>query len=141
MKKNIPLAFIRWTARIAGTLLVIFTLAFGIATFIDGLGRNNGSPSQSLSPLILIIFIIWGVALAGLILALWKEGLGGCISLISFVTMYILNLFNRAAPNSKSAIFVFLIFSIPALLYLLYWWLNKDISKKGITEPERSVLP
>jgi len=132
MKKNQPLGVIKWTARVTGTLLVIFTLAFGLATFIDGLGRNNGSPFSSFSLLIIIIFIIWGLALAGLVLALWKEGLGGCISLISFVSMYILNLFNKAAPNRGGAVFVFLIFSIPSLLYLLYWWKTKDAFQKKI---------
>jgi hypothetical protein len=132
MKKIQPLTVLRWSARITGTLLVIFTLAFGIAYFIDGLGRNNGSPLSSFSPLILIIFIIWGIGLSGLILALWKEGLGGCISLISFIAMYILNLLNRAASNRGGAIFVFLIFSIPAILYLLYWLLTKEtFQKKG----------
>jgi hypothetical protein len=130
MKKNQLLAIIKWTARVTGTLLVIFTLAFGIATFIDGFGRNNGSPLSSFSPLILIIFIIWGLALAGLVLALWKERLGGCISLIGFVTMYILNLFNKTAPNRGGAIFVFLIFLIPSLLYLSYWWMTKNIFQK-----------
>jgi hypothetical protein len=132
MKKNLPIAIIKWTARVTGTLLVLFTLTFGIATFIDGLGRNNGSSLSSYSPLIIIIFIIWGLALAGLVLALWKEGLGGLISLISFVTMYILNLFNKAAPNKGGAIFVFLIFLIPSLLYLLYWWMTKNIFQKKI---------
>lgn len=139
MKKNQPFNGIRWIARITGTLLVIFTLAFGIANFMDGLGKNNGSHLGSLSALILIIFIIWGLALAGLVLALWKEGLGGSISLVGFVMMYILNLFNKAAPNRWGAIFVFLIFSIPSLLYLYYWWMTKDIfQKKDNAEPEGS---
>jgi hypothetical protein len=138
MKKNQPLDIVKWTARVTGTFLVIFTLAFGIATFIDGLRGSNGPSLSSFSLLVLIIFFIWGLALAGLVLALWKEGLGGCISLTGFLTMYILNLFNKAAPNREGAIFVFLIFSVPSLLYLFYWWMTKDISQKKITEPEGS---
>jgi hypothetical protein len=132
MKTNQPFNEIRWTARIIGTLLVIFTLVLGIANFIYGLNRTNGSPLASFSTLIIIIFIIWGFALAGLVVALWKEGLGGCISLVSFLLMYILNLFNAAAPNRWGAIFVFLIFSIPSLLYLYYWRMTRDILKKKI---------
>lgn len=133
MKKDKPFNGIRWTARIAGTLLLTFTLAFGIANFVDGLSRNTGSPFASLSTLIIIIFFIWGLALAGLVLAFWREGVGGFISLVSFVMMYILNLFNKAAPVRWGAVFVFLIFSIPALLYLFYWWKTKDIYQKKIT--------
>jgi uncharacterized membrane protein len=139
MKKNQPLNGIRWTARITGTLLVLFTLAFGIANFIDGLSRNNESHSAPFSALILIIFFIWAIALAGLVLALRKEGLGGLISLAGFAMMYILNLFNKAAPNREGVIFVFLIFSIPSLLYLYYWWKTKDIfQNQDNAEPEGS---
>ncbi len=118
---------IRLIARISGSFLVVFTVVFGIATFIDSLGRNTGNP---LSTLILIIFGIWGIALAGLVLALWKEGLGGFISLVSFVTMCILNFFNPDAPDSRGAIMVFLIFSLPSLLYIYYWVLTKNTSSK-----------
>jgi hypothetical protein len=134
MKANQPFNDIRWAARVIGTLLVIFTLVFGIANFIYGLNRTNGSPLASFSTLIIIIFIIWGFALAGLVVALWKEGLGGCISLVGFLLMYILNLFNADAPNRWGAILVFLIFSIPSLLYLYYWRMTRDILKKDSIE-------
>ena len=130
MKTKQPFNDIRLAARIIGTLLVIFTLVFGIANFIYGLNRTNGSPLASFSTLIIIIFIIWGFALAGLVVALWKEGLGGCISLVSFLLMYILNLFNKEASMRWSAITVFLIFCIPSLLYLYYWRMTRDILKK-----------
>ena len=119
---------IRLIARISGSFLVVFTVVFGIATFIDSLGRNTAPPP--LSSLIQIIFAIWAIALAGLVLALWKEGLGGFISLVSFLTMCILNFFNPDAPDSKGAILVFLIFSLPALLYIYYWVLTKNTSSK-----------
>lgn len=140
MKKKQPYNGIRWAARISGTLLVAFTLFFVIASFIDGMNRNNGSPLTSLSTLIIIIFIIWGIALAGLILALWKEGMGGIISLGSFILMYILNLFNTEASVRGGAFPIFLIFSIPSILYLCYWKLTRDIFRhKENTEPESSV--
>jgi hypothetical protein len=129
MKKKQPYNGIKWTARITGTLLVVFTLVFGIASFIDGMNRNNGSPS-SLSTLIIILFIIWGIALTGLIIALWKEGMGGVISLGSFILMYILNLFNTEASIRGGAFPIFFIFSIPSILYLCYWKLTKDIIQK-----------
>jgi hypothetical protein len=140
MKKKQPNNGLRWTARISGTLLVAFTLFFVIASFMDSMNRNNGSPLASFSTLIIIIFIIWGIALTGLILALWKEGMGGVISLGSFILMYFLNLFNTEASVRAGALPVFLIFSVPSILYLIYWKLMRDIFRnKGNTEPESSV--
>ena len=140
MKKKIPYNGIRWTARISGTLLVAFTLFFVIANFFDGMNRNNGSPFASLSTLIIIIFIIWAIALAGLILALWKEGIGGAISLGSFILMYILNLFNTEASVRVGALPVFLIFSIPSILFLSYWKLTGGTFRhKENIERESSV--
>jgi cytochrome bd-type quinol oxidase subunit 2 len=122
-QKNSFAKTIRLIARISGSFLVAFTAIFGIATFIDSLGNNTGSP---LSTLILIIFAIWVIALSGLVIALWKEGLGGFISLVSFIVMCILNMFNRDAPDGKGAIIIFVIFSIPSLFYIYYWWLTKS---------------
>ena len=87
----------------------------------------------------LLIFVIWGIALAGLVLALWKEGLGGSISLGSYILVYILNLFNKEASMRGNAITIFLIFSIPSILYLVYWKLNKDeIMKTATFKPENT---
>jgi hypothetical protein len=98
--------------------------------FIEGQQRNAGLTHNPYSILLLAIFIIWGIALAGLGLALWKEGLGGAISLIGFMLVYILNLFNKEATMRGSAITLFLFFSIPAIIYLVYWKLSKDDARK-----------
>jgi len=127
MKKKQPYNGLRWTARISGTLLVAFTLFFVIASLIDSMKRNNESP------------FAWGIALSGLILALWKEGMGGFISVGSFIIMYILNLFNTEASVRAGALPVFLIFSVPSILYLIYWKLMRDtFLHKENTEPESS---
>ncbi len=131
MKKRNPYNWLRWIARITGILLVAFTLIIVIGEFIEGQQRNPGFGLASYTPIILIIFVIWGIALAGLVLALWKEGLGGIISLISFMLVYILNLFNKEASMKANAIAIFLIFCIPSLLYLVYWKLNKDELRKA----------
>ena len=142
MKKKQSNNGLRWTARISGTLLVAFTLFFVIASFIDSMNRNNESPLASFSTLIIIIFIIWGIALTGLILALWKEGIGGFISLGSFILMYILNLFNTEASVRAGALPVFLIFSVPSILYLIYWKLMRDIFRlEENNKPESPGMP
>lgn len=120
-----PYSWLKWIARITGTLLVVFTLTMVIGEYIEGQHRQPVPPT-SFTPLILTIFIVWGFALAGLILAWWNEGLGGIISLAGFMLVYILNLFNKEASLRGGAITIFLIFSIPSILYLIYWKLNRD---------------
>jgi hypothetical protein len=131
MNAGNPYNWLRWIARISGILIVAFTLFFFIGEIIEGQQRHAGSALASFTPLMLIIFVIWGIALAGLVLALWKEGLGGIISLVCYMLVYILNLFNKEATNSAHFITVFLIFSIPSILYLVYWKLNKDDLRKA----------
>lgn len=131
MKNRNPYNWLRWIARITGILLVTFTLIIFIGEFIEGQQRNPGSGLTSYTPIILILFVIWGIALAGLVLALWKEGLGGIVSLISYMLVYVLNLFNREASMRANAITVFLIFCIPSVLYLVYWKLNNDEIRKA----------
>jgi len=131
MKKVNPYNWLRWIARIAGTLMVLFTLFMFIGEVIEGQKRHAGSALSSFTPLMLIIFALWGIALAGLVLAIWKEGLGGIISLLSFILMYILNLFNKEASMRGNAITIFLFFCIPSILYLVYWKLKKDDERKA----------
>jgi len=130
MKKTNPNSWLRWIARITGTLMVIFLLIMFIGEALEGSKKHEGSPFASVSPLILIIFVVWGVALAGLVVAWWKEGIGGMISLISYMLVYILNLFNKEAAMRWNAITLFLFLSLPAILYLIYWKLDKDEQKK-----------
>ena len=131
MKKKDPYNALKWSARISGSLLVVFTLFMLIGEFLEAQKRATELTQPSYSPLLVVIFVTWGIALAGLVLALWKEGLGGAISLISFMLVYILNLFNKEATMNGSAIALFLFFSIPAILYLIYWKLNKDDAGKA----------
>jgi hypothetical protein len=138
MKKKDPYNALKWSARIFGSLLVVFTLFMFFGELIESQRSATGLTHPSYSPLLIIIFIIWGIALAGLVLAIWKEGLGGLISLVSFILVYILNLFNQEATMRGSAIFLFLFFSIPAILYLIYWKLNKDDANKAII-PEQGI--
>ena len=118
------ISMIRWTARITGTLMVIFVLIFAIGNFLEGLDK----PKPDYNTYTIIIFAIWGAGLAGLILALWKEGLGGIISLLCFIIFNILTAFNTTPGSSYT--FVLLLFMIPSILYLVYWWLKRDSSNR-----------
>ena len=137
MNNRNPYNWLRWIARITGILMVAFTLFFFIGEVIEGHQKHAGLTLSTYTPIIWTIFVIWGIALAGLVLALWKEGLGGIISLVSYILVYILNLFNKEATNSAHFITIFLIFCIPSILYLVYWKLNKDeLKKTAVFKPE-----
>jgi len=125
MKNTTVLSIIRWTARIIGTLIVFLTLFIGIGEMLEGHGKPDSNPFNTL---MIITFVIWGLGLAGLLLALWKEGIGGIISLFCFI---IFNILVATNPNQESRYsFVLLVFMIPSLLYLCYWWLARKLSIK-----------
>lgn len=115
---------IRWSARIIGTLMVIFTLIIGIGEILEGLNK----PSTNYNTYTIILFVVWGVGLAGLLLGLWKEGLGGIISLFGFIIFNVLAAVNTTPGSSYT--YVLLIFIFPSILYLIYWRLERDSSNK-----------
>ncbi len=77
-------------------------------------GRNSAASEPNIYNI--ITFVVWGTGLAGLILALWKEGLGGLISLLCFI---ILNILVAANPTPGSGYFP-CIFTLHASLNIIY---------------------
>ncbi len=122
MGKPTSISIIRWAARIIGTLMLVFTLLIGIGEMLEGYNKHAGASSDTFDTLMIITFTFWGLGLAGLLLALWKEGLGGIVSLLSFIIFIILVGINPKPDTSFS--FVLFIFLIPSILYLCYWWLT-----------------
>jgi len=111
----------RWAARILGALMVVFVLIFAIGSFMEGLNKQGAG----LDAYTVITFVVWGVGLAGLILAWRNERLGVFISLAGFVVFNILAAVN---PNPDSSYtFVLLLFLIPSVLYVSCWWLEGKI--------------
>lgn len=123
MNKNKPYNVLRWTARIYGMIVVALLLCLAISEYIGKLQWGE-SPSASLFMILngmikyWFIFLPWVIAGVGLILALWKEGLGGGISLISLI----ISLFTLGFPRQLNAFIPITIASIPSILYLIYWW-------------------
>lgn len=58
------------------------------------------------------------VGLGGLIVAYWREGTGGFISLIAFI---LATVFLVADPQLKFS-FIFFFLYLPTIFYLAYWW-------------------
>jgi hypothetical protein len=116
MKKNTSTSIIRWTAGIIGTLIVAFTLIFAIGYLLEG--RNK--PGPGLDTYTIVIFVVWGIGLAALLLAIWKPGLGGLISLLAFI---VFNILAAVSPNPEASYTpVLLIFLLPSVLFLLFWF-------------------
>ena len=120
MEKTKLINSIRWTAGIIGTLIVALTLFFFIGYLIEG--RNKPAPSFDISTI--LTFVVWGIGLAGLLVALWKPGLGGLISFLSFIAF---NVMVALSPNPDSHYsVVLLIFLLPSILFLLFWGLKSN---------------
>jgi len=123
MKTTTTIRIVRWTARIIGTLIVVFTLLIGIGEILESYNNHDSAASDTFDTLMIITFTFWGAGLASLILALWKEGLGGIVSLLSF-TIFIFLVGINPKPDVHF-MYELLIFLIPSVLYIYCWWLTK----------------
>jgi hypothetical protein len=124
MKTTKTISIIRWTARIVGTLLVLMTILIGVGQMLESYNRDGAAALDTFDTLMIITFVFWIAGLAGLILALWKEGLGGIGSLLSFI-IFIFLLGINPKSNFIYGLFIYL---IPSVLYVYCWWLTKKSS-------------
>jgi hypothetical protein len=129
MKTKDQYAVIRWTARVIGTLLVLFTLLMFIGETIEGYNRNGKLETYNF--LQIITFIFWFLGLAGLIVAWWKEGAGGIFSFICTIIFLILVKVNAVVNPEARFMAILFIFLIPSLLFIIYWWLKKTTARNG----------
>ena len=98
----------RWTARIAGTLMALFFLAFFVGEGFPNIFRLHWR--ESLSVLALSAIVV------GLLLAWIWEGLGGAVALAGMAVFMLLIGFRGVAP---------LLLLLPAavsLLHVVCWW-------------------
>lgn len=109
-------------ARISGTLLLALSIFLFVGYSLEGQPRGGGTGGPS--TIVLSMFIAWGVGLVGLLLAFWKEGVGGILSLAAFVMVGVLTLFNPEA-SKLTGIVVALVFCIPSVLYVWAWALTR----------------
>ena len=97
---------LRWTARVWSVASVGLVLAF-----IVGEGNNPSGPNEWLG------FLLFPVGISvGMILAWWKEGLGGSITVGSLLAFYVVRL-TTAGTFPKG--WAWLAFAAPGFLFLL----------------------
>ncbi len=101
---------LRWVARLWAVLSLLFLLAFVVG---EGIGF------QRIRDLAAFLFFPLGVG-AGLVVAWWRERIGGAIAVCSLVAFYLtLCLFDGRFPRGP----YFFLVAAPGLLFL---WLGRE---------------
>ena len=107
---------LRWSARILGTIEVILLFYLAFSEFREELANHNPSPLLTLIKGQYFLAITLTIVFFGLILAWWKEGLGGGISLASFIVLFI-----GWSDFHVNFILGMGLISLPSVLYVAYW--------------------
>ena len=107
-----------WTARILGSLLAAFLLYIGVQEFLEEIWNDSPSPLVTMINGQYFLFFCLVFAFIGLVLAWWKEGLGGAIAFISIVVLFI-----GWRDFHVNFILGMMFFALPAVLYMVYGWL------------------
>ena len=105
------MTIIRWSARVSGTLMLLFVLFFVFAhVFGDSESGEGFSNTKEV-----LSFICFPIATTiGLSLALKWEGLGGLITLLGMIGLLALR------PDLLKSLLI-MIPILPGFLYILYW--------------------
>jgi hypothetical protein len=103
---------LRWTARVWSVASVALVLGF-----IVGEGFNPSGLNEWLG----VLFFPVGISL-GMILAWWKEGLGGIITVGSLLAFYALHL---ATAGTLPKGWAWLLFAAPGFLFLLSSYVSR----------------
>jgi len=106
---------ILWVARISGSLILAFILFFLLAHIFGEDESGNGF--QNTKEVILFLFFPIST-LIGLSLALKWEGLGGIITIVGMIGLFVVR------PYLINGIFM-AIPIVPGILYTIYWLMTK----------------
>lgn len=102
---------ILWAARILGSLSICFTLFMLFAHVFE----INESSNWSMSQEEMLTFTFFPVlSLSGLLLAYWKELIGGVVNVSAMMAFFILS------PNSIGEPIFLIAYLMPGILYMLY---------------------
>lgn len=121
------LSIIRWSSKIIAVL-------FAIILFFWYTSEEMGP--LSINPQYYFFQALWVLIPTGYLIGLWKEGLGGLISLVSILTLIILLLMREGHYYSFYFYLILIIFTIPSILYLLYWYFSKIFKAKVNSTPD-----
>jgi len=119
IKKEI-ITGIRWFTRIVGSLLVVLCLVILIGSIIEPYpqGREKITPGA----ILLIIGMISMVV--GIVVAWFREGLGGFLTVGGFVFFYAVHLIVEKSHHRGQFLITFLIIG---LLFIFCWWQSRKL--------------
>jgi hypothetical protein len=121
-KKNNASKSILLAARVIGTLWLVICLFLFVGYFLEGIQRHPGVESKPPDVLGIATVIFLLIGLVGLLIAWWREGIGGFLSLFGFIIAGALVIID---PNLIFSLPFFVIILLPSILYLAYWWQSK----------------
>ena len=118
--KKLWLLILRWSARIIAILIaILFLLMF----FGEGI-LNHSPNAQALAARDYILLTLKALYIIGLIIGLWREGLGGLISLVFMTTQIVIH----QIEGVGSVIFYFTL--LPSILFILSWYFHRRLSQQ-----------
>ena len=106
---------LKWSARILGTLEAACLLYMALTEFVEEVKNHSVLPLTTLIKGQYFLAVTLTVAFIGLIIAYWKEGLGGGISLIGYIVLFI-----GWQDFHLSFIIGMGVASLPSVLYVAY---------------------
>lgn len=115
--------WLRWTARLWSVLSVILLFLFFIG---EGVQIARVAPKEWLG----LLFFPIGIVI-GLMIAWWREALGGAITIFSLAGFYFIYglMLSGAFPKG----WAFFMFTAPGFIYLIVWWLSRQL--KNVVVP------
>ena len=106
---------LQWSARILGTIEVMLLFYLAFIEFREEINNHSPSPLLTLINGQYFLAVTLTIAFIGLIIAYWKEGLGGGISLASLIVLFI-----GWSDFHANFILGMVLTSIPSVLYVAY---------------------
>ncbi len=113
-----PASAVRWTARLWSIAAIVL-----LAGFVVGEGVNPSEPHEALG----LVFFPLGICV-GMVLAWWREALGGWITVGSLAAFYVLHV---ATSGALPRGFAWLAFAAPGFLFLVAWGLSRRTTRTG----------
>jgi hypothetical protein len=111
-------SIIRWTARILSVVSICVVLLFMVG---EGFDYTRVKPNEW----VLFVFFPFGISI-GMLLSWWREGIGGMITVGSFLMFYVAHFVTAGMfPHG----WAFLVFTIPGFLFLLSWYRTRKSGK------------
>lgn len=107
---------LRWSARILGTIEVVLLFYLTFVEFKEELDNHSTSPLLTMINGQYFLAVTLTIVFIGLIIAYWKEGLGGGISLASYIVLFI-----GWSDFHVNFILGMTLASLPSILYFSYW--------------------